>query len=288
MSEPLDLEGRDVPIDKLLPLNERNINLKNNRGFRKIVATIKAIGLIEPLCVYEEEGRYVILDGFLRYKACQELGVASVPCLVSRTKEAYTYNRMVNRLSQFQASRMLHQSLGTLDEKTIAKVFGIKYLRYRLATTILKSLHDDVAKAVDENRLSRRCATEMTYVKRERQVEILAAMDRHKDYSISFARALIVKTPARQRNHDKKRMRPWTGPTEKKNVLVSKLEEIQKRYDFYANLYRQYSADLLKLCIYVRTLVTNERVRTYLEDKHPQIRACFEHIVFEVGKASAA
>lgn len=106
---------------------------------------------------------------------------------------------------------------------------------------------------------------------RQRQAEILAIMERHKDYSLSFARALIIKTPAKQRNRDKKETRPWAGATEKKNELVSKLEEIQRRYDFYASLYRQYSADLLKLCIYVRTLITNERVKAFIADKHPEI-----------------
>lgn len=157
MSELLHLNGKDVPIDKLVPLNERNIDFKSHRGFKKIVATIRAIGLIEPLCVYEEDGRYVILDGFLRYKACQELGVSTVPCIVNSTKEAYTYNRMVNRLSPLQESRMLRQSLGTLNEDTIARVFGITDIKYRLATTMIKALHPDVVKAVDEDRLSRNC-----------------------------------------------------------------------------------------------------------------------------------
>jgi len=60
-----------------------------------------------------------------------------------------------------------------------------------------------------------------------------------------------------------------------------------KRYDFYSNLYRQYSADLLKLYVYVRKLITNEKVRLYLEINFPEIYAQFENIIFEVNGISA-
>ncbi len=50
------VNGQDIPIEKLVPLNERRINLKTNRGFHKIVSSIKTIGLIQPLCVYRENG----------------------------------------------------------------------------------------------------------------------------------------------------------------------------------------------------------------------------------------
>ncbi|MFB0552322.1 MAG: hypothetical protein ACETWQ_03310 [Phycisphaerae bacterium] len=67
----------------------------------------------------------------------------------------------------------------------------------------------------------------------------------------------------------------------KKKQLVEKLEEVEKRYDFYTNLYRQYSADLLKLCVYARKLITNENIRAHLENNLPEILERFEKIVFE-------
>ena len=36
----------------------------------------------------------------------------------------------------------------------------------------------------------------MTHVKPQRQKEILSAMEGYKDYSIAFARTLILKTPS--------------------------------------------------------------------------------------------
>jgi hypothetical protein len=106
-------------------------------------------------------------------------------------------------------------------------------------------------------------------------------MENSEDYSISFARAMVIKTPAGMRNKKKKDKKPWQDKSDRKQMLVEKLEAVQKRYDFYTNLYRQYSADLLKLYIYVRKLITNDKVRTYLDINYPEILERFENIIFE-------
>lgn len=281
MVNQINMNGMDVALEKLVPLNEREIDLKKNRGYKKILSSISSIGLIEPLCVYQENGHYVILDGYLRYKALEHIGVDTAPCIVYATKESYTFNRMVNQLSAVQESRMLRESLKTIDQRTIADVFGVKSIQYHLGNDLLKQLDQKIISAVDQDVLSRRCAKELTYVKRPRQVEILKEMEKNEDYSISFVRAMVIKTPDSKRNTTKKDRKPWQDHSERKQELVNKLEAVQKRYDFYTNLYRQYSADLLKLYIYVRKLVTHEKVHTYLDINCPDVLEQFESIVFE-------
>jgi len=281
MRSHVNVEGKDIPIEMLTPLKERQINLKKHRGFQRIKSTIETVGLIEPLCVYKEANGYVILDGYLRFKALQELDITTVPCWIHKDKEAYTYNRMVNRLSTVQQSRMLHQSLDTLDRKTIEQVFGLKTIGYRLATNILSQLHASIIKAVDKGAISRRCATQLTHVKKERQEHILKEMKRTSDYSISFARALIIKTTPEMRSQKGQANKPWAGNNEKKKQLVEKLEEVQNRYDFYSNLYRQYSTDLLRLCVYARKLISNETIARHLEDSFPEILDRLQSIVFD-------
>ena len=101
------VNGLDVPVEKLRPLAERKINLEKNKGYKRILSSIEQVGLIEPLSVYPENGEYLILDGYLRYLACRSLGAETVPCILCEEKEAYTFNRMVNRLSPHQEMRML-------------------------------------------------------------------------------------------------------------------------------------------------------------------------------------
>jgi ParB family transcriptional regulator, chromosome partitioning protein len=182
---------------------------------------------------------------------------------------------------------MLHQSLDTLDRKTIEQAFGIKAIWYRLATDILNQLHANVIKAVDKDIVTRRCATQLTNVNQERQDQILKEMTRTNDYSISFARALIIKTAPEMRNLKAKSNKPWTGNTERKKQLVEKLEEVQKRYDFYSSLYRQYTTDLLRLCVYARKLITNDAIALHLQGNFPEIFSQFQTIVFDVDGSQA-
>ncbi len=281
MGNPINVHGKDIPIELLVPLKEREINFEKNRGYKRIKSTIQMAGLLDPLCVYPENGYYVIVDGYLRYMVFQELGVRMIPCQIQQSKEAYTYNKMVNNLSAVQQSRMLRQSLEMLNKNTVEETFGIKSLDYRLATTILKQLHPDVIKAVDKEIMTRRCATELTNVNQERQQQILKEMNRTKDFSISFTRALVIKTPPEMRSQNRKKKKPWMGDPEKAKQLVEKLEETEKRYNFFTILYRQYTTDLLKLCAYARTLITNESIKSHLESNFPEILERFQRIIFE-------
>jgi hypothetical protein len=280
MVNEINMNGEDVEIERLVPLKEREINFRQNRGYKKILSSINTIGLIEPLCAYRENGHFVILDGFLRYKALQQLGAKTVPCLIYPTKEAYTFNHMVNKMSAVQESRMLRESLKKIDQSTIADVFSLKSIQYRLGTEMLKHLDQKIISAIDKGLISRRCARELTYVKLPRQIEILQEMEKTGDFSISFVRAMVVKTPAEMRNKNKIDKRPWQDNS-KKQELVNKLESVQKKYDFYTNLYRQYSADLLKIYVYARKLITNEKVRTFLDINYPEVLERFEKIIFE-------
>lgn len=287
MDNSISVDGMDIPIEKLEPLNQRSINLKTNRGFHKILSSVRSIGLIEPLCVFRENSHYVILDGFLRYKACEQLGIKSIPCIAYPTKEAYTFNRMVNRLSHYQESCMLRKSLETIDHSTIEKVLGIQSLKYRLGTEIYEHLHPDVIRMIDSNKISRKCAAELVHVNPDRQLEILREMKKCNDYSVSVGRALVIKTPPEQRNIKKKTKIIWVENPDKKQELVGKLEEVQKRHDFFATLYRQYTTDLLRLCIYVRKLINNQKIREYMVSKFPELLSRFHKIVFECDDRKA-
>ena len=279
MERGAGVRGEDVPTEKLVPLHERRAD---KRGYSKLLASIRALGLIEPLCVYEENGKYTILDGYLRYRACLELGIATVPCLILPTKEAYTCNRMVNHLSPVQENRMIKQSLGTLEMETIAKTLGLVSIKHRVKERLLRQLHPKVIDAFDEKSIPlRKCARELTFVKPEYQEVILKDMEKAGDFSPAFARTLILRAPESMRNVKGGKKDPWNRGVEQKKELADKLKQVDQQYDFYSGLYRQYVADLLKLCIYVRKLLSQECIAAYVKSHHPEILERFEEIVFE-------
>ncbi len=266
----------DVPVIQLRPLRERKVT---KREYDRIVASIKAVGLIEPLVVFPENGDYVILDGVQRYRALVELGVAIAPCIMGKEREAFTGNRMVNRVSPVQEHRMIEKAMDEVDEGVIAAALGIATLNHRLKKSLLKQLHSDVATAYDAGKITRACAREFTHVKPHRQKEILRAMEGYKDYSTAFARSLVVKTAANQRENRGRKHNPWNKSAQRKNDLLKKLSDAEQKHDFYSQLYKQYTVDLLRLAIFARSLLTNARVRDYLNTHHSDIVSRFEMII---------
>ena len=280
MDKGAGVKGEDVALDNLEPLQERRAV---PTGYKKILSSIKAVGLIEPLCAYKENGKYVIVDGYLRYKACKELDIDTVPCLIVPTKEAYTPNRMVNHLSAVQETRMLRQSLDTLDEDTIALAFGLVSIKHRKKDRLLKKLHPSVIDAFDKKSIPLRvCAEEFTFVKPEYQAVILKDMKKTGDFSAAYARTLILRAPENMRLKKKRsKKNPWKRGAQQKKDLGIKLAKAEQRFDFYAGLYRDYVADFLKLSIYFRKLITNKNVGPYLKAHHGEMLDRFQTILFE-------
>ena len=52
-----------------MPRNERKVSKKYNK---RIEASLRAVGLIEPLIVFPQGDNYEILDGCLRYRILLE------------------------------------------------------------------------------------------------------------------------------------------------------------------------------------------------------------------------
>jgi ParB-like chromosome segregation protein Spo0J len=287
MSRPerANVKGADVPIVKLSPIRKRTISKKN---YARLLANIKAVGLIEPLCVCQEGDQYFILDGYLRYTALLELGVESAPCLVLAGRDLYTPNRQVNHLSPREEVRMLRKALEKLDEATIAKAFGVESLKTRLSISLFRELHPRVVAEIDSGWLQQTTARELTYVVPKRQVEILKLMKEANDSTLAFAKAQILATPPALRSKKKRRTNPWQRGDSTKRDLAKKLAEVEKHYDFYSALYRQYVGDLLKLAIYVRQIVTRRELRDYLATQHPDDLQLFESVLAESeGKAAS-
>lgn len=273
------VQGLDVPIIKLIPRQERKTTAKHRE---RIEASLRAVGLLEPLVVYPVDGGYEILDGNLRYRILLDLGVETVPCLISREREAYTANRMVNQLSASQEMRMIRKSLEELDEKTIAGALGINRIEHRLNKGLIKKLDPLVAEAFEASKLTVQCAKELALVKADRQREILKMMEQYKDYGITFARGLVLKTTSGKRAASPSGKTPWDRAAVRKNNLLTNLREAEQQQEFYAGLYRQYSTNLLKLVIYARAILNRPKLREYLAKTHPGQLETLEPIVLNM------
>ena len=115
---------------------------------------------------------------------------------------------------------MLRKSLEELDEKTIADALGMTGIKYRLNQSLLKKLNPTVAKMFESGKIIKSCACELAHVKPDRQDEIMKLMESCNDYSVTFAKGMVLKTPTGRRAKPNGKKTPWTRAAEKKNNLL--------------------------------------------------------------------
>ena len=141
-----EIRKMDISIVKLVPRTERKVAKKYRQ---RIEASLRAVGLIEPLIVYPLKDGYEILDGALRYRILLDMGIETVPCLVHSSRDGLTGNRMVNPLSASQEMRMLRKSLEELDEKTIASALGMQGIEPARRTWTREAILEEVCKRIE-------------------------------------------------------------------------------------------------------------------------------------------
>ena len=94
-----------LPLEQICPLYAVRKETKDTVKYRQVVASIKEVGLVEPLVVVRDQSdpeKYMLLDGNVRLAILSDLGEQEAPCQVSTDDEAFTYNKRVNRLAVIQ------------------------------------------------------------------------------------------------------------------------------------------------------------------------------------------
>jgi ParB-like chromosome segregation protein Spo0J len=266
----------DIPLADLIPLRKRT---GKKLVFERLESNIRAVGLLEPLLVHPYEGRYFILDGYLRYLVLSDLEVTTVPCLLIPTLDAYTPNRQVNYLSMSQRWTMLKRALTVVDEDRLKTALAIKELRHSLSENQRAALCAEVQERVQDDCLSRSAATHLIHVNEDRQRAILELIDQAGDASVAFIRAQILRTPQEQRIQRSERSSPWRKAGEVRRKLAERLSEAEKHADFYQGLYRQYARDLTVLAVYARDLLSHKDVRECMAKRFPDEVKLFREII---------
>ncbi len=117
MSTPkigFELKKVRIPLEMILPVRKMKNPNKTIARYQTIVASIKEVGLIEPLMVFPKKnqpGHYLLMDGHLRYFALKELGMTEADCIVAHEDESFTYNSKINRVSPIQEHAMIMKAI---------------------------------------------------------------------------------------------------------------------------------------------------------------------------------
>src|SRR5689334_8916698 len=103
-----------LALSEILPVRRVSASMKQMLKYKRIVASIAEVGIVEPLVVAPrktDNEPHMLVDGHLRYAAMIDLGAESAPCLIADDDEAFTYNKRVNRLATVQEHYMIVEAL---------------------------------------------------------------------------------------------------------------------------------------------------------------------------------
>ncbi|MEY3773613.1 MAG: hypothetical protein RLZZ129_393 [Verrucomicrobiota bacterium] len=267
--------GIDLPLTAILPIRQ----VKPADGcfgkYRAVLASIRAIGLVEPLVVHPNKGAkgtYLLLDGHLRLKALQELERPTAPCLVSTDDDAFTYNDKVNRLSLIQEHRMIMKALeGGVSEKQIAEALDLDVRKIIQGKNLLEGLHPEVVQILKDKPITERALRILKQVKALRQIEMSQLMVSGNNYTFAYARALLVGTARDQLAKPEEPKRVKGLSAEEIARMEREMESLERDFRIFQDQFGQNTLHLGAAQRYLRRLLDNTKVKRFLQQRHPEI-----------------
>lgn len=267
--------GVELPLAAILPIRQ----VKPSDGcfgkYRAVLASIRAIDLVEPLVVYPNKGAkgtYLLLDGHLRLKALQELERPTAPCLISTDDDAFTYNDKVNRLSLIQEHRMIMKALeGGVSEKQIADALDLDVKKIVQGKNLLDGLHPEAVQILKEKPISERALRIMKQVKALRQIEMAQLMVSGNNYTFAYARALLVGTSRDQLAKPEEPKKVKGLSAEEIARMEREMEGLERDFRIFQDQFGENTLHLGAAQRYVRKLLDNAKVKKFLHQRHSEI-----------------
>lgn len=267
--------GIDLPLTSILPIRQ----VKPADGcfgkYRAVLASIRTIGLVEPLVVHPNKGAkgtYLLLDGHLRLKALQELSRPTAPCLISTDDDAFTYNDKINRLSLIQEHRMIMKALeGGVSEKQIAEALDIDVRKIIQGKNLLEGLHPEAVQILKEKPITERALRILKLVKALRQIEMAQLMVSGNNYTFAYARALLVGTGRDQLANPEEPKKVKGLSAEEIARMEREMESLERDFRIFQDQFGQNTLHLGAAQRFVRKLINNAKVKKFLQQRHAEI-----------------
>ncbi|ALN72502.1 plasmid partitioning protein RepB C-terminal domain-containing protein [Aureimonas sp. AU20] len=191
-----------VPLDRLVPLRTFRPGMKESRKYAQILASVKMIGLVEPPAIAPDPGHpgtYFLLDGHIRVEALKDLGQTEVECLVSTDDEGYTYNKRINRLAAVQEHKMIALAVKRgVPEELIAEALSIEVVSVRRKFRMLNGICAAAVELLKDTICPGAVFDQLRRMMPARQIEAAELMIGQNNFSVAFAKALLVATPEKQ------------------------------------------------------------------------------------------
>lgn len=272
-----------LPLDRILPSRKTPEGLHTSRKFKQIVASMEAVGLIEPLSVGKADkvtGQHILLDGHMRLLALRELGYADAPCLIATDDESYTYNNRINRISSIQEHHMLRRAVerGVTPDR-LAKALNVDVSHIHKKVNLLDGICPEAVEMLKDLHFAANLGSVLRKMKPTRQVECIELMLTANNMTVAYAEALLAATPPPLLVGE-------TKPRKLRGVTADQMAKMEREM---GNLQGQlklveksYGQDVLLLVLargYLAKLIDNMAVFRFLSQRQPDVLAEFENIV---------
>lgn len=274
-----DKETVDLRVDQIVLLKVLNPATHRSPKYGQILASIREVGIIEPLVVSRSRGKYILLDGHMRLEALKELGETEVTCLVSTDDEAFTYNKHINRLSTVMEHKMILKAVERgVPEAKIAAALNIEIKSIITRRDLLKGICAEAAELLKDKMVPIATFPILKQMKPFRQIESATLMNDANTYSKTYARMLLAATPKDQLADPEKPKKIKGLDEDQMARMESEMESLQREYRL---IEENYGKDVLNLTLtkgYLGSLMGNAKVVRYLAQNHADILAQFQKI----------
>ena len=195
----------DVAIDKLYPFNSHPFRVLDDEKMQETVESVREHGIICPLIVRpRKEDGYEIIAGHRRKRACELLGLKTIPCFIRDmtdeeatvtmvdsniqreellfSEKAYAYKMKLDAVDGVKGrpkkeGQVVPNYQGKKSSEVAAEGSGESYKqveRYIRLTCLIKPMLD----YVDEKRIAFGAGVELSYLEPERQELLYQVMQR--------------------------------------------------------------------------------------------------------------
>lgn len=208
---------RDIPLSEIDEFPDHPFKVNLDEDMEQLVDSIRRNGVMTPATVRQkEDGRYELVSGHRRKKACDLAGLDSLPCEVKElsrdeavivmvesnlqrteilpSEKAFAYKMRLDAMNrQGQRNDLTLCPVDTkLDSGTKVSTDVGDSRRQVFRYIRLTSLVPEILQMVDERRIAFRPAVELSYLTEEQQYALLEAME-YQDATPSLAQAIKMK-----------------------------------------------------------------------------------------------
>ena len=280
-----DPKGLMVPLGQILPTRVVRPEMRRGQQYQRLAASIREIGLIEPLIVYPQDKKsggpqsYTLLDGHFRLDVLKELGRAKAFCLIAKDDEAFTYNHKVNRMSPIQEHFMIIRALENgVPEERIAATLSVNVSAIRSKRDLLQGLCPEAVTLLKDKCVTAKGLRELKRVAPMRQIEMAELMLAANNFSTDYAMCLLAATPQKDlADADKPKALAGMKPEDIAR-MEREMEVLGRDFLLIAESHGKNTLNLVLAVAYLRKLLDHSVVVKYLSQRFPDILSEFQKL----------